>query len=434
MKKFKNIIITICLLSLGILFNACHQHSEGDGHDHSHAEDDGHDHGSENDDHGAEDEEDEHGHNHGSHENVDEISLNQAQMDIIKIEFAQIEKKQLTSTLKANGLLKVPNQNKANVTTLMGGVIQNIYVQPGDFVKKGQRIATISNTSFIQMQEDFLNTNAELVLAQLEYNRQQELQTGNAGALKNLQSAKAKLNALQTKKASLKKQLALIGINANNLTNDNIQSTITITSPIQGVVAHVLVNIGNYINEQNAIAEIVDNQKLHLDLFVYEKDINKLSVGQTIHFTLTNNSVKEYDAKVRAISNTFENNIKAISVHAEVEGDKTGLIDGMNITALVSLESASLDAIPSEAIVSNEGQEYIIIKEKPGAHGEEDDPKVKSNEEVNFKRIPVLTGTSELGYTEIALLQEIPSNSEIVTKGAFFVLAKMTNQGEAHSH
>ncbi len=254
MKKFKNIIITICLLSLGILFNACHQHSEGDGHDHSHAEDDGHDHGSENDDHGAEDEEDEHGHTHGSHENVDEISLNQAQMDIIKIEFAQIEKKQLTSTLKANGLLKVPNQNKANVTTLMGGVIQNIYVQPGDFVKKGQRIATISNTSFIQMQEDFLNTNAELVLAQLEYNRQQELQTGNAGALKNLQSAKAKLNALQTKKASLKKQLALIGINANNLTNDNIQSTITITSPIQGVVAHVLVNIGNYINEQNAIA------------------------------------------------------------------------------------------------------------------------------------------------------------------------------------
>ncbi len=157
-------------------------------------------------------------------------------------------------------------------------------------------------------------------------------------------------------------------------------------------------------------------------------------MGQTIHFTLTNNSVKEYDAKVRAISNTFENNIKAISVHAEVEGDKTGLIDGMNITALVSLESASLDAIPSEAIVSNEGQEYIIIKEKPGAHGEEDDPKVKSNEEVNFKRIPVLTGTSELGYTEIALLQEIPSNSEIVTKGAFFVLAKMTNQGEAHSH
>lgn len=414
MKKFKIIISIICF---SLFINACHQHEEGDNHDHDHAGE------------AASENEEDH-HDHGNTENVDQIELTQAQMDIIKIEFGKIEKKQLTATLKANGLLKVPNQNKASITALMGGVIQNIYVQAGDYVKKGQKIATLTNTSFIVMQENYLNTTAELSLAKLELNRQIELQSGNAGALKNLQAAEANLATLQTKKASLQKQLNLIGINTNNLSNENIQSVIVISSPINGAISDILVNIGAYVNEQNSIAKVVDNQELHLDLFVFEKDLNLLKVGQTIHFTLTNNAVKEYDAVVRAISNTFENNVKAILVHATIKGDKTGLIDGMSITGLISLKAAELDAIPTAAIVSNEGQDYIIIT----TQHEENEDKNHEHDGQLFQRIPVIKGTSELGYTEISLLQDIPKNSEVVIKGAYFILAKMTNQGEAHAH
>lgn len=96
----------------------------------------------------------------------------------------------------------------------------------------------------------------------------------------------------------------------------------------------------------------------------------KLKEGQTIHFTLTNNPGKEYDADVYAISNTFEQNTKAIAIHAKVKGNKQGLIDGMSITALVSLENATLDAVPTDAIVSHEGQDYIFIV--TDAHTEEE--------------------------------------------------------------
>ena len=52
---------------------------------------------------------------------------------------------------------------------------------------------------------------------------------------------------------------------------------------------------------------------------------------------------------------------------------------------------------------------------------------------IRFERIPIAKGGTDIGYTEITLLKEIPANAKIVTKGAFFVSAKMTNT-EGHGH
>ena len=390
---------------------------------------------------------------HDEHENALTATLTAKQIKTIGIELGTMEKKQLTDSLKANGLLKVPNQNKASATATYGGVVKTILVQPGNTVSKGQVLATISNASFISMQEEFLSTSAKADLAQTEFERQKTLKEGNAASQKSFQQAEAELKTLKAKKSSLQKQLELIGINTATLSPDNMQSVVSITSPITGSVSDVKVNIGSFVEANNPIAEIVDNSQLHLDLYVYEKDLSKLKVGQTIHFTLTNNAGKEFDAKIFGISNTFEPNTKAIAIHAQVEGDKTNLIDGMSITALVSLQNAMLDAVPNDAIVSSEGQDYIFIvtdkhseeeyhhdeeaehKHDESGHQHDEAEKEKPTEgEITFEKIPVKKGTTDVGYTEITLLKEIPTDAKIVTKGAFFILAKMTNQGEAHEH
>ena len=390
---------------------------------------------------------------HEEHENANTATLNAEQMKSIKMQLGSIEKKQLTASLKANGILKVPNQNKASATSLLGGVVKSILVQPGNIVSKGQTIATIANTAFITLQEEFLTVSTNTDLSQIEFERQKELQQGNAASLKTLQQSEAELKGLKARKSSLQKQLELIGINTTALTSDNISSVLSIVSPISGAISNVMVNIGSNVDANTTIAEIVDNSQLHLDLFIYEIDLSKLKEGQTIHFTLTNNAGKEYDAKVYGISNTFEENTKAIAVHAKVEGDKTGLIDGMSITALVSLENATLDAVPTEAIVSFQGQDFILVvtdthkeeehhvegdKEEHDEHGHKHDEGEKGKQpkegEMTFEKIPVRKGTTDVGYSEISLLKDIPADSKIVTKGAFFILAKMTNQGEGHSH
>ncbi len=407
---------------------------------------------------------------HDEHENPSTAMLTDEQMKSIQIELGSIEKKQLTASLKANGILKVPNQNKASVTSLLGGVVKSILVTPGNTVSKGQVIATITNTSFVTLQENYLTTSSKVALSELEVARQKELNTGNAGTLKTYQAVESELKILKAQKMSLQKQLEMTGINASTLTSENMQSVVSITSPISGVVSDVLINIGGFVDANNPIAEIVDNSQLHLDLYVYEKDLPKMKIGQTIHFTLTNNAGKEYDADVYAISNTFEESTKAIAVHAMVKGDKSGLIDGMSISALVSLENATVDAVPTNAIVNHEGQDYIFIvtdahtedehhdekdkdkddHDKDGhkhdekdahKHDEKDAHKHDEKEEkghdekgTTFEKIPVRKGTTDVGYSEITLLKDIPANSKVVTNGAFFILAKMNNKGEGHAH
>jgi len=396
-------------------------------------------------------EKDEHG--HGVHENENTVELSSEQVKSIKLELGGIEKKQLTASLKANGILKVPNQNRATATVMMGGVVKSILVQTGNVVKKGQVIATIANTTFITLQEEFINVSSKAALAEMEYKRQQELQAGNAGTMKTLQQSESELKVLKARKTSLSKQLELVGISPSYLNSDNIQSVVSIHSPITGSVSNIHINIGSFVDANNPVMEIIDNSQLHLDLFIYEKDLGKLKDGQTIHFTLTNNPGKEYDAKIYSISNTFELNTKAIAVHATVEGDKSGLIDGMNITALVSLENATVDAVPTEAIVSYQGNDFIFIQtdahaeeeheHKSGEAEEKEDEHGHQHAEAEqgktgatsstYEMIPVRKGTSDVGYSEITLLKDIPMNSKVVVKGAFFLLAKKTNSGE-HSH
>jgi hypothetical protein len=117
-----------------------------------------------------------------------------------------------------------------------------------------------------------------------------------------------------------------------------------------------------------------------------------------------------------------------------VKGDKTGLIEGMNITALISIGTSVLPAVPTDAIVSFGGQDYIFIRtneavaeehhEEEGAHAAE--------AAINFERVQVIRGASDVGYTEVTVIKNVPPSTPVITKGAFFVLAKMTNTGHQH--
>lgn len=388
---------------------------------------------------------------HQEHAPGNSTWLSDEQIRSIGLEFGVIEEKQLMETLKANGRLKVPNQFRANVNSLYRGIIKSLYLQPGKYVTQGQVLAIIQNPEFIPIQEEYLTLRSKIELAQLEYRRQEQLHQGNAGALKNLQSADSELRALQTRKASLHQQLRLMSIHPDSLQADQLISTFPVRAPISGTISEVLLDIGTYVDLSTTIAKIIDNHQLHLDLHVFEKDLPRIQNNQIIHFTLTNNPGKEYDAKIFSLGSTFEGESKVVSIHAHVEGNKTGLIDGMNVTAIISLSKATLLAIPTEAIVSHQGQDFIFVVSEAAADDglheheahvhtsdsaithEHADPVSSEKKGMTFEKIPIARGISDIGYTQITLLNELPKETKIIVKGAFFLLAKLTNTGE-HEH
>ena len=364
--------------------------------------------------------------------------LTEEQMKSVSVTLGMVEMKELTSTIKANGLLRVPNNKKATVTSLYGGVIQTIKVQIGDFVRKGQVLATINNPEYIQVQEQYLTVNSRISFAEQEFRRQKELFDNDAGAKKNLQSADSELKSLRTQRASFQRQLQLMGISPGKVSNGNLRSGLVITSPISGTISNINAQIGSYVDVSSPVLDIIDNNSIHLDLQVFEKDLPKMKVGQIVHFKLTNNPETEYDAKIYSIGSSFENESKTISVHANVTGNRIGLIDGMNITGIVSLDKSTTPAIPDEAIVEADGKYYVFVQtdKKAEEHHEEANHNKEAKEDsktMNFEKIEIVKGSSDMGYTAITSVSEIKPDSKIVVKGAFFVNAKLTNSGE-HEH
>ncbi len=373
-------------------------------------------------------------------------TLTPEQIKAVGITMGNVENKSLTATIKANGALRVPNNNKANATSLYGGVIKELKVQMGDYVRKGQVIATIENPQFIQLQEEFITLGSRITLAEQEMQRQQALNEGSAGALKNLQSATAELNSLRTRKASLHKQIQLMGINPVSVNANNLRSALFVTSPINGTVSNEFAKIGSYVDVSSPVVEIVDNRLLHLDLQVFERDLSSIKVNQVVNFAITNNPTITYTAKVYNIGSSFENESKTVAVHCNVTGNKDGLIDGMNITGMISVDDATVPAVPDAAIVEADGKYYIFIhtdkppKETEEKHqhkeGEKHDHVAENkthNKRINFEKVEIAKGVSELGYTAITPVTTIPKDAKIVTKGAFFINAKLSNAG-GHEH
>lgn len=364
-------------------------------------------------------EEEEHDHGH-----EDELALSTEQIAAVGIAWDSIEQRPLSEVLKLNGSLRVPNNKQANATTLFGGVIKALDIELGDRVRKGQVLARIENPQFIQLQEDYLTMDSRIVFAEQEKQRQILLQEGGAGALKNRQNAEAEINSLRARKASLQKQLQLMGISASSISRDRLHSSLLVTSPIDGIVSAVYAKIGSYVDVSSPIAEIVDNSQLHVDMQIFEKDLNRVKLGQSMTFALTNSPERTYDATVFNIGSSFDNSSQTISVHGKVNGSITGLIHGMHVTGLIHLSEVKQSALPNEAFVSEEGKDYVFYLLE-----EESTAKKKT-----FKRVQVIKGVSELGYTAFKTLEPLPEKVQVVRKGAFFVQAQLADSGEGHSH
>jgi cobalt-zinc-cadmium efflux system membrane fusion protein len=338
------------------------------------------------------------------------VTFTDAQIKAIDLQLGNFEKKNLTTTLKINGKLSLPPQHQAQVSILMGGVVKNILVQEGEFVTAGKTLATIVNTEVIQLQQDYLENNANLNYLEKEYQRQKELRDDNINAGKTYQQAQRELQIVQAKKETLRSKLMQLGINANKLSSKNIASSIAISAPISGYIQHINLSMGKFAEANAVLFEIIDNRFLHLDLKVFEKDIHKIKIGQSITFSDANDISHTHPAKIYAINKAFEPNEQAVLVHAKINETTETLLPGMYVEARVKIDNNNTTALPTEAIVNNGNDHFIFV----------------STGKNTFQQIKVNIGTTDLGFTEVKVIDKVPENAQVVIKGAYYLLSELT--------
>lgn len=339
----------------------------------------------------------------------DMVNFSKEMQQVSKLEVGPLQERSLSSRVPAKGQLSLPPQGMASVSPLVGGMVRSIHVIEGDYVQKGKVLATIENPDLLNMQESYLSTNSQLSMARQELERQQMLADEQVGALKRYQQAGAEVKVLQAKLNSLREQLQTLGISPKSVENGRITRTLNLTAPISGYVQSVRVNLGSYAEPNQPILQIIDDSHLHLDLNVFEKDFSKLEKGQRVVFTLPNVSNQEVEAEIFAIGKSFEGETRAVPVHAEIKNNKNkGLLPGMYINGFILTGKHQALSVPEEAIVLYHSKPYIF----------------QQVDEAIFKMIPVETGVTESGFTEVKLLSELSKDAQVVQKGASFILSE----------
>lgn len=349
-----------------------------------------------------------------------QITFTKDQYILANIETGQIEMRNLSNIVKLNGVIDVEPRSMATVSAPLGGYIKTAGLLPGEAVKKGQVLATIENPEFIKIQQDYLESLGKLQFLEEEYKRQEKLRAEDINSAKTFQQVRSDYKVMQARIKGFEQQLALAGINKSSAQNGNITRTANLYAPITGFIKVSNKNIGDYVNPQDVIFELVNVDDIHLALNAFEKDLGKIEVGQTVKFSLANEDNFNRTAKIFLVGKSAGED-RIIPVHGRLESqDKKGLLPGMYVKAWIETGTDKQNAVPSDAIVKLEGKDYIILQTNETANG------------ITFQLEQIRKGITQEGYTAILLADSMKTkDAKIVVKNAYSILSAMINLEEA---
>ncbi|MDO6430236.1 efflux RND transporter periplasmic adaptor subunit [Flavitalea sp. BT771] len=344
----------------------------------------------------------------------DVVVLNDVQMTNAGIETALPQKREMQTTIRLNGTVDVPPQNLVSVSFPMGGYLRSTPLLPGYPVRKGDPIAVMQDQSFVQLQQDYLTTSAQLDFLSTDLQRQKDLSDADATSKKTYQLA---LSEYKTKEAILRstaEKLRLIHIDPEKLTVGNISAQTRIYSPIDGYVSKVNVNVGKYLNPTDVLFELVNPTDIHAAMTVFEKDITLFRKGIHGKVALLDQPGQSYNVETILVTRNVNDSRTGV-IHCHFEGAHRELLPGMFLSGVFQLDSRKVLAVPEDAVVNYMGRKYVFVTRGPK----------------EFQLTAVETGDADQGFIELTSSGNPDwGNTRIAIKGAYALLGKLKNKME----
>lgn len=409
----KQIIYILALVLMVSVFTGCDNNSADNSGDASHEEH-------------SEGEAGHEGEEGTNEEGMAELHLSNLKFESLGIKVDTLPTRTLSGTVEANGQLEVLPQHEATVTAILGANVTSIKVIEGDKVNKGQVLAYLSHPNLTNLQTSYVKAYSRLQYLEKEMQRQKRLYEEEVGSGKTYQETLADYQAIKAEVKGYEAQLKQLSLNVEKVQGGDIYQYVPVVSPINGYIEKVKVQVGQFVDPQTEMFTIVNTDHIHADLMVFEKDVYKVKEGQKIAFTVESVPGATLTAKIYSVGKQFEQNPKAVHVHAEIKNKEDFLIPGMYINGKIRTgDNNTVRALPESAIIEEEGKPYIFMAE---AH--EEDGKT----EWAFKAIEVRTGITEDGWVEIKLLEPLPDGAQVAWNNAYYLISEMKKSQTSHSH
>jgi membrane fusion protein, heavy metal efflux system len=353
------------------------------------------------------------------------VHLTVPQIQAIGLETGTFTEIKIAGYFTTNGTIDLPPRSIAKVNAPESGFVKEVenYVV-GSYVKEGAVLAVLEHPLYIQKQQEYLETASRLKWLEQDLERQKMLSEANVSALKAKQKAESEVIITRAQQEGLKQYLEFLGINTGKVLEGEITRWISLKAPLSGFITAVNVSLGILVSPGSELYEIVNNEHIHLELNVFEKDISRLKEHQQVTFTIPALGKRQFKAKVHEIGRSFDAENKSLRVHCHIVGEHPRFVRGLYAEARIWEDESTVDALPEDAIVRDGGFDYIFIK---GGSADSED-------EVAFKPVKVVVGKSSSEFVEVRLIDTIPTDAEIVTRGAYYLIAEMNKGAVEHNH
>lgn len=309
-----------------------------------------------------------------------------------------------TDEVACKGFLFAPANGIAKVSTPIAGTVQNIRFKIGDYVRQGQVVCNISGSEFLGLQQQFAEASANFQKAKVDYERVKALRDEKIGAEKDFTASESLYKASFASYNALKARIQALRINPAQIENGQMYTSFPVVSPISGFITKTGAVIGEYVDMQNELAEVVNVNSLQLQLSVFEMDVNKLRVGQKVSFGVSGNGSHSMKATLTTVGKTINPDTKTVDCIAKIDDpDKSKLVNQSYVEAKIQVNDLETKALPAEAVQKQEKEYFVFVLEK---------------QEVDtyfLKKTKVEIGKTNNSFTEI--LCGLPVDKQVVVSG-----------------
>jgi cobalt-zinc-cadmium efflux system membrane fusion protein len=298
-------------------------------------------------------------------ESVNAVAISDSSLALMGVQLIKPTLKLIESNIYLAGKVTAVPNNRASVSSDIEGKVERIFALEGNFVKKGTPLMTLRSMALIELQNQYLEAKSQLGFLELEYKRQKELISNHVGALADFQNTTARYEASQSKVNALKAKLRVLGFSMAFLDSSKIATHLTIHSPIDGYVFELPVQVGVLARVDTKLAEIVNNDQLMADVFVYDKDLDNVAEGQRVEIDFITHSYPSVSGTITHISRALDLQTKAVTVHVKFRAPAGKLVlPEMSIRCVV-INAQSLKpklAVPRSAILEEADHSYVYIR------------------------------------------------------------------------
>ena len=286
----------------------------------------------------------------------------------IGLETAKVSLEDVAQWVRASATIELSPSQRAKVSTLIAGRVEGLLVKPGEAVHVGQPLIHLRSPELEALQLEYLQAMEAHNLAERLLEMRTELSQSGATPAKLIAESKMEHQKTHAQLEIAAQKLLSLGVSKEKITAlakmSNPDPIITLVSPIDGVVAHVDIQLGQNVEPNQHLAEVVNLSQVYAIAHVLESDSSLVQPGMKVMATFSNNTSNPIAGVIESVGVSLNPQERVLPVRIRLDNPEGKLRPGMfgRIAIEVNQRKEAIVA-PRKAIIRRGPATFVLLEE-----------------------------------------------------------------------